>query len=689
MSSINSFWKRFSVGGSKRAVQLLTVALAVLVLSFPAFSQGNLGRVMGTVTDQSGGVVTGATVTVVDVDRGITRTLATDDAGEYNAPNLTPGNYTVRAEAKGFKRLERQSVDVGVGKEVRVDLTLQPGEQNQTVTVTESVPLVETTNATLGGTLDTTDIVDMPLNGRNYQLLLGLRPGVMVQPGGGPWTQSTNGVRPDESVWLVDGVINSNFFDGRPIMGMPSPITDGATILPVDAIQEFNTMENPKAEYGWKPGAVVNVGLRSGTNTLHGSAYAFGRLQSWDARNAFNPAPEGGTCVIGALSQCDKLPVELKQFGGVVGGPIKKDKLFFFAGYEGLRSLIGNSFTTGGVPADFQAVNPPKKVNCPAAVLAANATADCNGSFVDAINGLHAMSVPVSTASLNLACPNAIGQALPLPSTFQCQGGFWPQGQTTTSFLSSFPNVNQSDNGLGKLDYHMNDQNTISGFLGISRYEAVGEDHPYISADFENGFPISTWTATANWIYTPNSSMVNEVRVGYDRMTISQTSNDATLTDPVDTGLTTPGFPTMKIKGLNNFGTQHNRPQVSGPNPYYDFQESLSFLKGKHSFKFGAEWTHIEGDSNIPDTGRGQFNFNGGQAFAGPTASTALEDLLAGTPSAGLAFVGNANRVMRWTNTAGFFQDDWRITSKTYRQFWTPLLLRLAHSGNQQSMGKL
>ena len=263
----------------------------VLLLCVPAFSQGNLGRIMGTVTDQSGGVVAGATVTVIDTARGVTRTLTTDDAGEYNAPNLTPGNFTVRAEAKGFKKLERQNVDVGVGKEVRVDLTLQPGEQEQTVTVTESVPLVETTNATLGGTLDNADIVDMPLNGRNYQNLLGLRPGVMVQPGGGPWTQSTNGVRPDESAWMVDGVINANFFDARPILGMPSPITDGATILPIDAIQEFNTMENPKAESGWKPGAVVNVGIKSGTNQLHGSAYAFGRDGSWGARNAYNIAP--------------------------------------------------------------------------------------------------------------------------------------------------------------------------------------------------------------------------------------------------------------------------------------------------------------------------------------------------------------------------------------------------------------
>ena len=152
----------------------------------------------------------------MDTARGVTRTLTTDDAGEYSAPNLIPGNYTVRAESKGFKKIERQNVGIEVGKEVRVDLTVQPGEQEQTVTVTEAVPLVETTNATLGGTLDNSDIVDMPLNGRNYQNLLALRPGVMIQPGGGPWTQSTNGVRPDESLWMMDGVINSNFFDCPP-----------------------------------------------------------------------------------------------------------------------------------------------------------------------------------------------------------------------------------------------------------------------------------------------------------------------------------------------------------------------------------------------------------------------------------------------------------------------------------------
>src|SRR5216684_4559770 len=302
---------------AKTLTHVLGTILGVLLFSLVVFAQGNFGRIMGTVTDQTGAVLTGATVTVIDTQRGPARTLNTDSAGEYNAPNLIPGTYTVRVEAKGFKALNRENVALEVGKEVRVDLTPQPGEQAQTVTVTEAIPLVDAASSTLGGTLGNAEINDLPLNGRNYQSLLALRPGVQIQPGGSPWTQSTNNSRPDETVWLLDGVISANFYDYRPIASMPSPFTDGATILPIDAIQEFNLEENPKAEYGWRPGAVVNVGIKSGTNSLHGSAYAFGRDQNWDARNLFNPGP------------AEKLPAELEQFGGVVGGRIIKDKLFF------------------------------------------------------------------------------------------------------------------------------------------------------------------------------------------------------------------------------------------------------------------------------------------------------------------------------------------------------------------------
>jgi len=675
MNSVTELCRSCWGARSKKAVQLLGGVFAVLLLCLPAFSQGSFGRILGTVSDQSGGVVSGATVTVIDTERGVNRTLVTDDAGVYNAPNLTAGNYTVRVEAKGFKKLERQGVTLEVGKEVRIDLIVQPGEQNQTVTVTESVPLVETSNATLGGTLETSDIVDLPLNGRDYQNLLGLRPGVMLQPGGGPWTQSTNGVRPDESVWLVEGVINENFFDGRPVANMPGPFTDGATIMPIDAIQEFNVMENPKAEYGWKSGAVVNVGIKSGTNQLHGAAYAFGRTQAWDARNFFNVAPIAGTCTLNGstsanpsqFAACGQLPAQLKQFGGVVGGPIKKDKLFFFAGYEGLRSFIGSAFDLT-VPADAS-------------------IGSAQNSMPDAINALQVAGVPRSLISEQLAgCTGDPTPASAGKTTVTCTGNLFPDTGASNTYLSTFPITNTSDNGVGKLDYHVNDKNTINGMFFLGNYNALGEDHGFANVAFNDTTPIRVWSDTASWVYTPNSNMVNELRIGYDRIDFAFVNKDVgTVVNGaapyfLNTGVTNPkagGLPNINIPGFGAggqqiLGTSTNRPQYFAPNPYYDFQDSVSVLKGKHSFKFGGEFTHIEADAAIYVDGRGLFQFAGGSTPGvtdcinsnGQPSSCPLEDYFAGRPNKGQLLSGNAQIALTWMNTAGYIQDDWRVTSK-------------------------
>src|SRR2546427_8417065 len=582
MASITSRFRTSFWGLASRVTLLLLATMGVLLFSLPLFSQGNLGRIQGTVTDQTGGVISGATVTIIDKDRGVARTLTTDDAGEYNAPSLIPGTYIVRAEAKGFKRLERQNVALEVGKEIRVDLTVQPGEQTQSVTVTEAIPLVETTNATLGGTLNNADINDIPLNGRNYQNLLSLRPGVMIQPGGSPWTQSTNNTRPDETVWMVDGVFNANFADRRPIVNSPSPFTDGATILPIDAIQEFNLEEDPKAEYGFSPGAVVNVGIKAGTNNLHGSAYAFGRDGSWDARNVFNPAPNAVP------------PTELKQFGGVVGGPIKKDKLFFFGGYEGLRSLVGNALGTS-VPATGSGLGPAN-------------------SMVDAIVALQKAGVPVSPVSLAImGCPSTN----PLPITATCTGGLI-QGASanTTTYNSGFPNTNQSDNGVGKIDYRINDKHMVHGTVVIGRYLGLGEDHPIVSANWENPSPLKSYTITANWIWTASSSLVNEARFGYNLFEFALAQSDANKFAngkdyPLNTGITTTGgFPNVEIgTTFAPLGGWRGRP-IDFENPASDFQDNISYLKGKHSLKFGGEFTHIHVDFNAHDT-RGRIRFRG------------------------------------------------------------------------------
>ena len=343
---------------AKKALQVLVAILALSLICLPAFSQAELGRITGSVADQTGLVIPGATVTVTDTQRGASRTLTTDAAGQYFATALLPGTYTVRTEFKGFKTTERQNVVLETGQEVRVDSVLQPGESVEKVTVTEQIALVNTSDAILGGTLSNATINDLPLNGRDYQSLLTIRPGIFAYAGGGSWTQSTNGIRPDANGWLVDGQLNADPANGRSVIGVQTPLTDAATLLPIDAIQEFSTQVSPKAETGWKTGATVNVGIKSGTNALHGTAYAFGRDGEWDARNYFNPVPD------------PKIPLSLTQYGASVGGPIKKDKLFFFGAYES----YSNEF---GVP---QTISAPQTIS----------TGDVKHSIPDAIAALTA-----------------------------------------------------------------------------------------------------------------------------------------------------------------------------------------------------------------------------------------------------------------------------------------------------------
>src|SRR5580704_4927861 len=331
-------------------LRTIAAALALPLLCLPAFSQANNGRILGNVLDQSGGSVAGATVTITDVERGISQTLTTDDAGAYNAPNLTPGTYTIKVEYKGFRSVERPNIVVEVGKEARVDVSLQPGEQSQTITVNEAVPLVETTNATLGGTLQPGTIADLPLNGRNFMNLLQLRPGVTTYIGGGAWTQSTNGLRPEHNVYILDGITGMEPLGGQSTINSVSLAGDAATLLPIDTIQEFNVQQNPKAEFGWKPGAITNIALKSGTNAWHGTANAFGRTDKLDARNPFLTG-------INADGSTQKQRIGLEEFGATFGGPVKKDKMFFFLAYEGQRYNVGNpnafsypTLTTGAGP---------------------------------------------------------------------------------------------------------------------------------------------------------------------------------------------------------------------------------------------------------------------------------------------------------------------------------------------------
>jgi hypothetical protein len=612
-----------STGRSR--IDVLALIPAILLICASTFAQINFGRILGKVTDPSGAVVAGATVTVTNSGTNVSRTLTTDTSGAFVAAALDPGTYTVRVEASGFKVAVAQGVIVQVGIDARADLSLEVGGNTQTVTVTEAAPLVDTTSATVGGTLTNTQINDLPLNGRNFQNLVDLRPGVVIYPGGGPWQQSSNGQRPQNTAYFVDGLMDIDYSFGWTVMNTGTPITDAGSVLPLDAIAEFNVEQNPKAEYGWLSGEVINVGIRTGTNSLHGSAYGFGRDGSWDARNFFNPVGQ------------PQPAISLENWGASLGGPIVKNKLFYFLAFEERRDSIANSFSEFIPETTPQPTPSTEPALCPAG--------DCTNSIPDAEAALTAAGVPISPVSVKLL-------------------SLFPANATNSPIETfGFPNTDLTDNGIAKITYSLNEHNTLNGMFFHSEYLGQGEDHPYINPIFDVQIPMSVWVTTESWTWTPSSAIVNQLTFGMNRLTQTRHADTVPATHyGLDTGVTSVGgLPTINIAGFNSMGTSIISPIGDGPDPVYDGQETLTYIKGNHTLKFGFELSHISVDSCCQFFNRGDITFGGGGAFAG---STPLEDFLSGTPSFALIGVGNGTRHLRDWYYAGFVQDDWRITQR-------------------------
>ena len=252
---------------SRAAFRLLFTILAnIAFLSAQTYQ----GRILGTVTDSSGAVVADAKITVTNMATNTSRTLVTNHAGEYVAPDLDPGTYAVLAEAPGFKKTESRSVILEVSRDVQVNLQLRPGAVSETVEVTEQQTFADTSDSTLNGVLENKAINELPLQGRDFQNLLPLHPGVQRTPGGGFQSLISNGNRPDENNFFIDGAADNDVYYGESVVNEAGVQGTPASFLPLDAIQEFNTQESPSAEYGEKPGVVMNLGLKSGTNgNLH------------------------------------------------------------------------------------------------------------------------------------------------------------------------------------------------------------------------------------------------------------------------------------------------------------------------------------------------------------------------------------------------------------------------------------
>ncbi len=592
---------------------------------------------MGVVNDPTGAVIGGAIVSVTDTQRGTVRKLTTDESGAYNAPELIPGTYVVKVEFPGFKATERQNVLVEVGKEYRVDIAIEPGEQAEKITVTEGLPLVETTSGVLGGTISNQLILELPVQGRNFQKLLELRPGTYLAPGSGKWSLSSNGMRREHNVYILNGMDTIEGFSSQSVVNAAPIFGDATSIVPIDAIQEFNTQQVPKAEYGWKPGAVVNVGLRSGDNTLHGTAYAFGRSDALDARNPF------------IQSGSPKQVTEIEDFGATIGGPIKKDRVFFLFGYEGQRNTIGAPSGSLTLPTRASLGNPAQ-------------------SILDACNSLPAATPPrdlsLKIAGLTYGGPGNCARDSSNIGVFQ--------DRNTVSY-SVAPIGNATlHNGLTKIDYHLNDKHTLAGEYFVGNYDGLGPQNNAAAQDYWSTFThAKSMVMGAHWTWLPNSQIVNELRGGFNRENQLSYPGDCNKVGQPDygylanmnsnsakTGAGLPancGFPLITVTNFSTTGCCNTFPKIQGPDWTTQLIDNVSYIRGRHSLKFGGEGRRLIYNGGTYTGTRGVFSFTNLTNFLTGTLNPSTPaSVLLGQP---------ARHITEWAY-AGFVQDDWRFTNR-------------------------
>ena len=611
---------------SKGCVVLLLVLLVVAATFVSA--QTFRGTILGTVSDTSGAVVPGATVKARNTGTGLERTTQTTAEGNYSISELPIGTYNVTVTQPGFQSALMSNILVDVATERRVDVALRLGQANETVEVTgeAAVAQVETTSNTLGGTLTSQEIANIPVNGRDYTKLIYLNPGVAGSPDqisdspGSFGVFSMNGSRGRANNFLLDGTDMNDGFRNDPAINQAGVFGDPATILPIDAVAELRVLSNYEAEYGRNSGAIVNIVTKSGTNRFHGSALEYYRSGAMGARNYFNIASQ------------PKNPFTNNQFGGSLGGPIVKDKLFFFINYEGQRE--------SGAQAGLSCVPDAN------AITAAEAQAAANG-------------IPLSQPMLTLLSSHA----WPTPdipgATANLGGCDTPNLATSTRF---FNNVNS---GIFKMDYNPNASNNITG-----RYYYGNSTQSFPFAQLAGGLlpgfntvtPTTVQLVSLSWVKVVNSAQVNEARLGWNQFEEGffpedQNFNPASI--GLDTGVTAYnyGLPKINVGGFSPLGATASVPRQRVDTNWH-FIDNYSWQVGRHSWKFGYEFRRTT--INIIQNN----NFRGKLTFNGNNLNSPLAAFLEGIPSSGSIETGSTHRHEAQNNQGLYVQDSFRWTKR-------------------------
>lgn len=605
---------------------VLSVALLFLVTSWPAaaFGQTSQGQISGQVTDSSGGVVPNANVTIQNLGTLVQRVLQTNQAGEYVAPGLDPGFYSVKIMAKGFKTAVRDRLQIEVGLAVRADFQLSPGTVNETIQVNSEAPLTDTTDSTLNGVLSNKAINELPVQGRDFQNLLMLNPGVQRTPGGGFQSITSNGNRPDDNNFYIDGADDMDVYYGESVMNDAGIAGTPASLLPLDSIQEFNTQESPEADYGIKPGVVMNIGIKSGTNELHGSAYYYHRNSAFDARNVFNNV---GSPVSALL---------MHEFGASLGGPIKKDKWFYFFNYEGMRDKVGNPFVADS-PVTVSLV-----------------------PFTNQLAQLGLVPADLSIVDAMAACsPNCSPLSQHLSSLFLPNPGFTQNQSDPAAIDFDFNNTNRNDNLVAKTDYILNQHNTLSARFIYANTSEIEEDTVPIRPEWRSTAAPITQVLGADWTWTPNSQWVNQARFSYNYFYEAILPLDHNVNPlsgyGIDTGVTDPrlfGFPRIGLgSGFSccYMGGNSGWPLETTPSRTENLSDTASFTRGNHTLRFGGNFRYGTVNYFRATEGRGRVDFS------------SLEDFAAGNVERWEKLYGDPTRNVSLKSVGFFVQDQYRI----------------------------
>jgi hypothetical protein len=704
--SIHNSWRRKSA----------TTLVFFVGLLVPAVAQVDMGSISGVIRDPSGAVIPNAKVVLTNQDTNISASTASGAEGEYTFSPVKAGHYSLSASASGFQTVKQNNVTLDVQQKLEVDIALHVGQTTETVVVDAAPPLLQTLDASVGQVVEQQAINDLPLNGRNFTFLAQLSAGVTqgqqdTRGLGASGSFAANGLRPAQNNYLLDGIDNNanlvDFLNGTAYVVKP----------PVDAIQEFKVETNDySAESGRSAGAVLNATIKSGTNQFHGAAWEFLRNDKFDAANYFENA--GGV---------RKGEFRQNQFGATFGGPIRRDKTFFFMDYEGTRIRQANPYVST-VPTALERSSGYTNLSdlltqgpTPSSCLQNPSQSGCVGDVLGRGFTLGQVFDPSTTrniycgvvdpvSAITAACPT--GTALGTQIGFAREpfaGNVLPAGRLDANaikLLNLFPapntsglfnnylsnpvinndtdqfdvrvdhNISSKDSAFGRLSFVRNPDIIPGPFGGIADGGAF-----YAGDQFTR-----SWNSALSETHTFSPTLVNEFRLGYNHLSATRTQPNANTEgipaqfgiQGVPQGNSNGGLGTIFLTGLNQLGSNGYLPSIE-LSTTSQLTDNLTKTHGRQSLKMGFQWERLGFSILQPPAGRGTWSFSGLFTEVPTTTggNTGLAQMLLtpipGTVTGASNYVGGADSVnaSNIANTsqkheyyAGYFQDDFRITPK-------------------------